>query len=217
MSQPKASNQLALVFKLLPRADVARAAEIEASAYPESEAASLETLNYRHQAVPELFLGCYLQEAAQEQEKLVAFIVSTLVNGDHLTHSSMFSHEPQGSAVCIHSVCVDPAYHRRGIASRMLQSYTKHVQDLKARGHHLDTLPTLAAEMAEKEKKKENNNNNSQPSSSAHGNSFGQLDRVLLITHKELIGLYAGAGYQLIGPSKVEHGPDLWYEMVHIL
>jgi len=31
MSQPKASNQLALVFKLVPRADVARAAEIEAA------------------------------------------------------------------------------------------------------------------------------------------------------------------------------------------
>lgn len=145
-----------------------------------------------------------------DKEKLVAFIVSTLVNGDHLTHSSMFSHEPQGSAVCIHSVCVDPAYHRRGIAGRMLQSYTKHVQELKAVGNHSseDTAPHPPA--AEEK-------NEASELYSAHGNTFGQLNRVLLITHKELISLYAGAGYQLTGPSKVEHGPELWYEMVRFL
>lgn len=40
------------------------------------------------------------------------------------------------------------------------------------------------------------------------------LQRVLLIAHKELIGLYSGAGFTLVGRSAVEHGPDPWYEMV---
>jgi len=98
----------------------------------------------------------------------------------------------------------------------MLQSYTEHVQELKTVGNHFsskDTLPHPAAEEnIEATKEKEND-----PLSSKHDNAFGQLDRVLLITHKELISLYAGAGYQLIGSSKVEHGPELWYEMVRFL
>lgn len=152
------------------------------------------------------------QEQGQSQE-LVAFIVSTLVQGDHLTHDSMFSHEPQGSVVCIHSVCVDPAYHRRGIARQMLSSYTKHLQDLKLSDKKETTIAAEEDEEDEKEMKEEEKG----ALSNKPRRNFTQLDRVLLITHKELIGLYSGAGYQLLGPSKVVHGPELWYEMVHFL
>ncbi|KAF8933361.1 hypothetical protein BGZ47_010895, partial [Haplosporangium gracile] len=114
--------------------------------YPESEAASLKNLIFRQDAAPELFLGCYLRKDDNQDSsipinpnttntsssslELVGYIVSTLVSGDHLTHSSMSSHDPSGDAVCIHSVCVSSAFQRRGIATRLLKEYLEHLQKL---------------------------------------------------------------------------------------
>lgn len=119
--------------------------------YPESEAASLKNLVFRQDAAPDLFLGCYLRKDEPQNDspipspsannpntsitsssslELVGYIVSTLVSGDHLTHSSMSSHNPSGDAVCIHSVCVSTAFQRRGVATRMLKEYLRHLQGL---------------------------------------------------------------------------------------
>jgi ribosomal protein S18 acetylase RimI-like enzyme len=117
--------------------------------YPESEAASLENLIFRQEAAPKLFLGCYLRKDEVQDDspsptpnnpnsgntefsslELIGYIVSTLVSGDHLTHSSMSSHNPSGDAVCIHSVCVSSAFQRRGVATRMLKEYLQHLQGL---------------------------------------------------------------------------------------
>ncbi|PPQ70423.1 hypothetical protein CVT24_013173 [Panaeolus cyanescens] len=38
-------------------------------------------------------------------------------------------------------------------------------------------------------------------------------ERVLLIAHDRLIGLYQKSGMELVGPSDVVHGPDAWYEL----
>ena len=40
-----------------------------------------------------------------------------------------------------------------------------------------------------------------------------QLQEVRLICKQPLIPLYAGAGFQLLGPSDVVHGRDPWFEM----
>jgi len=40
-----------------------------------------------------------------------------------------------------------------------------------------------------------------------------EVERVLLLCKKELIGFYEGAGFRMVGPSLVEHGADQWYEM----
>jgi len=48
--------------------------------------------------------------------------------------------------------------------------------------------------------------------------SQGQdVQRILLICHEELIGLYEKAGYTLVGKSDVVHGPREWWEMKHEL
>lgn len=39
------------------------------------------------------------------------------------------------------------------------------------------------------------------------------LQEVRLICKEALIPLYAGAGFQLLGPSDVVHGQDPWFEM----
>ncbi|KAG0362801.1 hypothetical protein BG005_004178 [Podila minutissima] len=43
------------------------------------------------------------------------------------------------------------------------------------------------------------------------------VDRVLLIAHREVMGLYAGVGFREVGLSDVVHGPDPWYEMEYLL
>ncbi|TFY57296.1 hypothetical protein EVJ58_g7112 [Rhodofomes roseus] len=41
----------------------------------------------------------------------------------------------------------------------------------------------------------------------------GTYERVLLITHEELRGLYERAGFEWVGPSPVTHGSQPWFEM----
>ncbi|KAG0049539.1 hypothetical protein BGZ83_005694 [Gryganskiella cystojenkinii] len=193
MADTKTSKDLDLVYRVLPQEHIARAAEIEVAGYPESEAATLETLTYRQKVAPELFLGCYLRVPSkdgqrEDDQELVGYVVSTLAAGEHLTHDAMYSHDLNGTGVCIHSVCVNPVYHRRGIARRMMNHYTEHLKELKS--SHQEEF---------------------------EGRRYGQLERALLIAHEGLIGLYAGAGYKLIGPSEVVYGPEPWYEMVQTL
>ncbi|KAF9188378.1 hypothetical protein BGZ51_000624 [Haplosporangium sp. Z 767] len=171
-------TSLKLEHRTLPAEDVPLAYKIEIEEYPEDEAATLKSLTFRQANAPELFQGCYIDGT------LVGYVVSTLASGNHLTHDSMSVHEPQGNAVCIHSVCVAKAYQRRGIARAMLKEYLARVKRL----NH---------------------------ASSSSGT--GRQDRVLLIAHKELTGLYSGAGFEMVGLSEVVHGPDAWYEMVHHL
>ncbi|KAF9131950.1 hypothetical protein BGX30_012897 [Mortierella sp. GBA39] len=150
MTEKKRAESLPLEFKLVSVDEVPLTYAIEIQEYPESEAASLKNLIFRQNAAPELFLGCYLRKDDNQDSpssvhpnsnstntplELVGYIVSTLVGGDHLTHSSMSSHEPSGDAVCIHSVCVSSAFQRRGIATRLLREYLQHLQRLNNNAH----------------------------------------------------------------------------------
>ncbi len=40
-----------------------------------------------------------------------------------------------------------------------------------------------------------------------------QVERVLLLCKRNLIGFYEGAGFKMVGESDVVHGKDQWYEM----
>ncbi|KAF9144453.1 hypothetical protein BG015_000098 [Linnemannia schmuckeri] len=146
MTEKKRAESLPLEFNLVSADQVPLTYAIETQEYPESEAASLKNLIFRQGAAPELFLGCYLRKDDNQDSpisinpnatntsssslELIGYIVSTLVSGDHLTHSSMSSHDPSGDAVCIHSVCVSSAFQRRGIATRLLKEYLQHLQKL---------------------------------------------------------------------------------------
>lgn len=87
-----------------------------------------------------------------EQDDIVGYVCGTLTSAERLTHGahthyamykhngkdpwsktsenvtsfladSMSNHEPEGSKLCIHSVCVDERLRRRGIALRSLIAY----------------------------------------------------------------------------------------------
>ncbi|KAF9915535.1 hypothetical protein BX616_005963 [Lobosporangium transversale] len=212
------ANNLVLQYKLLPAEDVPKAYKIEITEYPEDEAASLENLVYRQEAAPQLFLGCYTTatgmkagtgtgtgtgaEQVLQGDILVGYIVSTLSSDLHLTHASMSTHDPKGTSVCIHSVCVARAYQRRGIASAMMKEYLDHLRRLNNNNNNNSSIDN---------NNNSNSVNNSNPPTSALPTV--RLERVLLIAHKELISLYTGVGFELVGKSEVEHGPDPWFEM----
>ncbi|CAG8773825.1 25626_t:CDS:2, partial [Racocetra persica] len=105
--------------------DVKRAFQLESEGYPPEEAATLEKLVYRQGLAPTLFLGAYLPAnlSTSSERLLIGFVVSTLTNATTITDESMSHHDPFGKTVCIHSVCVDKLYRRRGVATHMLNEY----------------------------------------------------------------------------------------------
>ena len=42
----------------------------------------------------------------------------------------MSTHDPNGQLVCIHSVCVEEKFRRKGIALSLLSKYVEHVKQL---------------------------------------------------------------------------------------
>lgn len=82
------------------------------------------SLSYRQANAPHLFLGAF-----QPPRTLLGYVVSTLSTSPTLTHSSMSSHDPTGTSVCIHSVAVTPTHQRRGIALALLKTYVSRLEE----------------------------------------------------------------------------------------
>ncbi|KAJ2785715.1 hypothetical protein H4R18_000406 [Coemansia javaensis] len=123
-----------LEFRTVRSEDEVRAAHVhEAAGYAEDEAASLEAMLYRFRHAPHLFLGAF-----DARDGIVGYVMSTQGAGPLVTHESMARHDPGGRTVCIHSVCVSPAWQRRGVASRLLAEYAllvrAHNRSLEAAG-----------------------------------------------------------------------------------
>ncbi|CAG8476330.1 9009_t:CDS:2 [Ambispora gerdemannii] len=112
---------------------VPRAFELETQGrYPPDEAASLEKLLFRKKVAPELFWGAYLPaNPDNSQQKMIGFVVATLTTAPSLTEASMaWHHEPDGQTVCIHSVCVETLFRRKGVASALLRHFAEHCRKL---------------------------------------------------------------------------------------
>ncbi|KAG9304529.1 hypothetical protein G9A89_020093 [Geosiphon pyriformis] len=119
---------MAVNFRLVTASDVEHAFQLESQGYPEDEAASLEKLKHRQKVAPELFLGAYFPST--QGSILIGFVVSTLTLEPSITKESMSVHEPDGTTVCIHSICVDKKYRRQGIALKLLK---EHIRGLDGR------------------------------------------------------------------------------------
>ncbi|GAA6010488.1 hypothetical protein JCM10207_001329 [Rhodosporidiobolus poonsookiae] len=114
-------------YALVQPQDIPTALEIEIAGFPPDEAASLASLEYRQQHATAYFLGAYTPTPSRA---LIAYICATLTSSPTLTHDSMATHDPQGSYVAIHSVCVDRGYLRRGVALGLLEEYLTRLRDM---------------------------------------------------------------------------------------
>ena len=105
--------------------DIPNCYKIEVASYPEDEAASLENLSYRQQFAGDYFWCATLRadETPEKYDTIIGFICSTRCS--EFKEESMSTHDPSGALLAIHSVVVDSAYRRQGIASAMMQNYLK--------------------------------------------------------------------------------------------
>jgi len=109
-------------FAPVPVARLARAYAIESASYPADEAATEDKLRMRMEQASGFFWGAY-----DTSDNLQGFICGTLTTSEVLTDESMSEHEPKGKTLCIHSVVVDAALRRKGMAAWMLQCYLQKV------------------------------------------------------------------------------------------
>ncbi|GJE98228.1 acyl-CoA N-acyltransferase [Phanerochaete sordida] len=168
---------LQIVFDLVKASEIPDAHRIETACFPPDEAATLEKFLYRQAQAPDLFLGAY--DISDNKRVMVGYICSTLSSSPTLTHESMDEHEPSGSSVCIHAVCVSPSHRHKGIALGLLREYISRLERAARDGGH--------------------------------------YERILLIAHEDLRGLYEKAGFEWLGKSAVVHGALPWYEMRRVL
>ena len=117
------SSLLARISYRSPTAeDIPACFAIESASYPEDEAASLTSLEYRQaNALP------YFQCAILDGTTIIGFVCSTRC--DEFEEESMSTHSVEGSLLAIHSVVVHEAYRRQGVATAMLKRYLQMVQD----------------------------------------------------------------------------------------
>ncbi|KAJ2808136.1 hypothetical protein H4R20_000991 [Coemansia guatemalensis] len=135
-----------LEFRNLRSVEEVQAARVfEEGGYTSDEGASLESMRYRFDHAAHLFLGAFDQKGA-----LVGYVMSTQADAPLVTHRSMEEHDPRGSTVCIHSVCVNPLWQRKGVASRLLEAYTssicKYNSSLDPSGYKIKRLALLSRE-----------------------------------------------------------------------
>ncbi|KIP11303.1 hypothetical protein PHLGIDRAFT_141530 [Phlebiopsis gigantea 11061_1 CR5-6] len=168
---------LRLVYDLVQASDIPSAHAIETTCFPPDEAATLEKFQYRQTQAPDLFLGAY--DVSQKKRVLIGFVCSTATASPSLTHETMSVHDPEGSSVCVHAVCVSPDHRHKGIALSLLKEYLARLERARQEG--------------------------------------AKYERVLLITHEVMRGLYDKAGFEFLGKSDVVHGALPWYEMRRVL
>jgi len=94
--------------------------EIESASYPEDEAATLESLNYR-QSKARNYFQCAILDG-----EIVGFVCGTRCS--FFEEESMATNVPTGKLLAIHSVVVREEYRRKGIASAMLKRYVEKIQ-----------------------------------------------------------------------------------------
>ncbi|ETV98626.1 hypothetical protein H310_08742 [Aphanomyces invadans] len=112
-----------ITYKPIAVSEAAAVHAIEAASYPADEAASLAQIKMRLNVAGAYFLGGY--EASHGH--LVGFVNGTLAPRRELEDETMSRHDPNGRYLCIHSVVMDAAYRRQGLASAMLKAYVDRI------------------------------------------------------------------------------------------
>ncbi|KAI3438628.1 hypothetical protein D9Q98_001050 [Chlorella vulgaris] len=111
-----------IFFRPVSMDDLDRIHALEAAGYAQDEAASRQQLQFRLEQAADQFLVAVQQTPGGGLE-LIGFCCGTLSNADTLTEDSMASHDPAGTVLAIHSVCVTESMRRQGVATRLLRTY----------------------------------------------------------------------------------------------
>ncbi|KAF8154696.1 acyl-CoA N-acyltransferase [Crassisporium funariophilum] len=129
------SSSTDIVYDYVPLDDLDKAIEIEQQGYPADEAGSAESFRLRQSQAGTLFLGAYQVDGSSRT--LIAYICSTLSPATSRTHESMSTlttHIPGSSSVCIHSVCVSGTHRHQGIGLALLKEYISRLEQANIDG-----------------------------------------------------------------------------------
>jgi len=83
---------------------------------------------YRVRSAPGLFMAT-VARLEDGEDVVVGYVCGTLTTSPVLTEECMSAHEPEGTVLCVHSVCTDEGWRRRGVALRSLYAYYDYVRE----------------------------------------------------------------------------------------
>lgn len=174
----------AICFRPAAPVDIPRCFEIESASYPSDEAATMESLVNRQKYADDYFLLCTGPAATEhDTETILGFVCATRC--DEFTEESMSAlHNPNGRLLAVHSVVIDEAYRRKGLATKLLNRYIQNVQDL------------------EHQSQKANSDTVRHP-----------IESIVLLAKQHLLGFYVKCGFKVNRPSPIVHGKELWYDL----
>lgn len=183
--------------------DVCLACCMQALGYPPDEAASKQKIEYRLRSAPGLFMAAV--KASNDQ--IIGFTCATATTKEKLEAETMSIHEPDGTSVCIHSVCVAMEEQRKGVATRMLNAYIQWVPQafpsatnlqLICKAGKVNILDATCLSLL----------------ASCLPRSDSRVWYSLELLYRLQKGLYERVGFKLIGPSQVVHGSESWLDMM---
>mmetsp|Transcript_36126 Transcript_36126/g.77036 ORF Transcript_36126/g.77036 Transcript_36126/m.77036 type:complete len:597 (+) Transcript_36126:106-1896(+) len=194
-----------ILFRSVQPTDIPRCHQIEAASYPEDEAASKSTLQYRqHHAAPFFrcaflvgdfenpgsgtpggttsasssisYQGQSVNLGATLRGTIIGFICSTRCKS--FAAEAMKVHDASGKILAIHSVVVEKQYRNCGVASAMLQDYVSAMERLNSKG-------ILKVKM----------------------------EKIVLMAKNNFLAFYVKNGFMAIRESPVVHGKERWFEL----
>ena len=98
--------------------------ELESEAYPFDEAATYDNMVKRCKDANEYFL-CFCLNS----DVPIGFINGTCIREKNIHHSSMSSHDANGSTLVIHSVTIASTHRRQRLGTKMLSAYIDVMKD----------------------------------------------------------------------------------------
>lgn len=120
---------MCLIFEPATFNDLDHVAALEAASYHPDEAASREQLKnriqYAQDTIPDLFL---VARSSSDNNSIAGFACSTVSKASLVTEESMKTHDPDGTTVCLHSVCVAPHRRRQGVAKELLRQWIQRLR-----------------------------------------------------------------------------------------
>ena len=143
MMRSNSRHSPTVTFDLVHPVEVHAAYALERGRRMVEDSSPFELLQYRQKNAPELFFGAFVSlpppkvagplsfTVPEARRRLIGFISATAAPA--LIAQSFYKHSKSeyANVICLHSVCVDRAYSRRGIGISMLSNFIHRVQQVE--------------------------------------------------------------------------------------
>jgi uncharacterized protein YciI/ribosomal protein S18 acetylase RimI-like enzyme len=202
----------ALHFRLAQPDDIPECFAIESASYPSDEMATMQALTYRQAHATEYFLVVEIvlplvASNNQTVNRIIGFCCATRC-AEFTEESMSTQHDPTGPLLAIHSVVIQEHYRRRGIASRLLQTYIEHLQALNTQFALTNvTTKTRTATTTTMNLVQNDDFLTTTPTIPA------MMESIVLLSKSHLLAFYVNCGFSVLRPSPIIHGKELWYDL----